>query len=606
MSTQYYTTQEQAYIPGREIRALRQWLGWRAVRKPNGKINKPPIDANTGKAGSSTNPATWSDYDLAASRSPEGMPAFVLTADDPYFAGDLDNCVNPETGEIAPWAQAIVDRIPTYWEISYSGTGLRCIGRGVIPGDRCRTGDIEVYDSGRYVVMTWRTLPGCETIRNCQAELTRWHREVFPADSARSEPQPATAPGDSPTGDDADLLERIRRSRNGPAFVALYDRGDTSGHGDDHSAADLALMNLLRYWTAADPDRMERLFTASALGQREKWRSRADYRRRTIERALPGDTWTPSQPPSSQPAGPIRHHAFDGGERAQDGDTCPAQLAAAHRRIAELEADNQRLTEANARAWERTREAEARADRLAVTRSAEMHILRNDDLPTGERLTGFALAVDLGARIANGETPTANGYAAPAARIAEMTGQSEQAVQRHMRTLTKRKAIRKRLVRTPEAVNGETGEITGARDMNFIEVPGENVIDFVSRLASYRRQDAEPDTPKPHGGIRPTCPDHPHAGTIRRWETICAECETVLEAGETHQPPAGSSPINLIPETGVASSVLSDTKLIAEAGEPSRTKMTGEPRTIRPTFGSDISGQAGDDKWTWAGSGGAT
>ena len=62
-----------------------------------------------------------------------------------------------------------------------------------------------------------------------------------------------------------------------------------SGGGvEDHSAADLALMNYLAYWTGYDPFAMERFFGMSALGQREKWRGRADYRRRTIERALLG------------------------------------------------------------------------------------------------------------------------------------------------------------------------------------------------------------------------------------------------------------------------------------------------------------------------------
>lgn len=46
-------------------------------------------------------------------------------------------------------------------------------------------------------------------------------------------------------------------------------------------------MRQLRYWTGADPDRMERLFSLSALAQREKWKNRPDYRRRhTINNAL--------------------------------------------------------------------------------------------------------------------------------------------------------------------------------------------------------------------------------------------------------------------------------------------------------------------------------
>ena len=64
----------------------------------------------------------------------------------------------------------------------------------------------------------------------------------------------------------------------------------------DHSAADLALMNHLAYWTDNDPVAMERLFGMSALGQREKWLKRFDYRRRTIERALLGCGFSKFQP----------------------------------------------------------------------------------------------------------------------------------------------------------------------------------------------------------------------------------------------------------------------------------------------------------------------
>jgi putative DNA primase/helicase len=53
----------------------------------------------------------------------------VLTEDDPYAAGDLDHCRDPQSGEIQPWAQAIVNRLQSYTEISPSGTGLRILLR---------------------------------------------------------------------------------------------------------------------------------------------------------------------------------------------------------------------------------------------------------------------------------------------------------------------------------------------------------------------------------------------------------------------------------------------------------------------------------------------
>lgn len=67
-------------------------------------------------------------------------------------------------------------------------------------------------------------------------------------------------------------------------FTALMS-GDLSGYDGDDSRADMALMTRLAWWTDRDPARMERIFGRSLLARRDKWR-RADYRRRTIERAL--------------------------------------------------------------------------------------------------------------------------------------------------------------------------------------------------------------------------------------------------------------------------------------------------------------------------------
>jgi hypothetical protein len=85
---------------------------------------------------------------------------------------------------------------------------------------------------------------------------------------------------------DEAIIEKCRGAKNAAKFADLYDAGDVNTHhnGDD-SVADLALLGILAYWTQ-DQAQLERLFSASALGQRAKWRSRADYRRRTIQRAL--------------------------------------------------------------------------------------------------------------------------------------------------------------------------------------------------------------------------------------------------------------------------------------------------------------------------------
>ena len=91
---------------------------------------------------------------------------------------------------------------------------------------------------------------------------------------------------------DDELFAKIRKSNQANLFAGLFDLGDVSAYGGDESSADLALMNILAFWTGCDESRMERLFGLSALGQREKWKSRADYRRSTIARAVDGRTET--------------------------------------------------------------------------------------------------------------------------------------------------------------------------------------------------------------------------------------------------------------------------------------------------------------------------
>jgi hypothetical protein len=38
---------------------------------------------------------------------------------------DLDTCLDPDTGDVAPWAQEIIDRLNSYSEASPSGTGVK-------------------------------------------------------------------------------------------------------------------------------------------------------------------------------------------------------------------------------------------------------------------------------------------------------------------------------------------------------------------------------------------------------------------------------------------------------------------------------------------------
>lgn len=108
---------------------------------------------------SSTNPATWTTYDVARAGARGRGLGFVLNGDG-VACIDLDHCLSG--GRLEPWASDIVDRAGrTYIEVSPSGTGLHIWGKASVGRGR-RMDGVEVYDRARYVTITarpWRNAP---------------------------------------------------------------------------------------------------------------------------------------------------------------------------------------------------------------------------------------------------------------------------------------------------------------------------------------------------------------------------------------------------------------------------------------------------------------
>jgi primase-polymerase (primpol)-like protein len=74
---------------------------------------------------------------------------FVLNESDLYTGIDLDACVNPDTGEVEPWAAQIVACFDAYTEVSPSGTGLRILTQGKKPeGSPSHCGPLATQGNG--------------------------------------------------------------------------------------------------------------------------------------------------------------------------------------------------------------------------------------------------------------------------------------------------------------------------------------------------------------------------------------------------------------------------------------------------------------------------
>jgi len=266
-----------------ELAGYRQWVTWEYDRQER----KIPINPDTWRAADTSKPDTWGTFEeaLAAAGSSE-RAGFVFSADDPYTGIDLDICI--DDGEVASWAVEIVDALDSYTEISPSGTGLKIWVRGRKPGEKCRTGNIEIYDKERFFTFTGRTFHK-GSIEDRQNELERLYNRLFP--EADNEEVNTVVLGSGFAGEDAELLDKARNANGtGMLFAQLYDQGDTSMYSYDHSDADMALCGMLAFWTGRDDERVDRLFRGSKL-MRRKWderRGTSTYGDKTIAKAIKG------------------------------------------------------------------------------------------------------------------------------------------------------------------------------------------------------------------------------------------------------------------------------------------------------------------------------
>ena len=257
-----------------ELRDLPQWVAWKfAQRDGNAKPTKVPINAETGKAASSTDPATWTSFEkaLVAYQSGHGDGiGFVFSTDDPYTGIDLDSCYD-EVGHMADWAENIVARLDSYTELSPSGRGLHIIIRGTLPGKGRRKGPMEMYSEGRYFTMTGASVDGeSAVIAERNDTLQAVYHEIF-AEGDRKLPSRQAQITRSNSESDDDLIKKAIGAKNGAKFQLLW-QGDASGY-ESQSEADLALCNHLHYWTSGDTWRMDQLFRQSGL-MRAKWDER--------------------------------------------------------------------------------------------------------------------------------------------------------------------------------------------------------------------------------------------------------------------------------------------------------------------------------------------
>lgn len=256
-----------------------------------GKSTKVPYTV-TGMRASVSRVDDFSTYEearAALERRPDKFSGLGIGMFDDLVGIDIDHCIGPD-GQLTPLAVEVIDRIGSYAERSPSNTGVHilCRAPGLVYGPEylAKNSDIglEIYVAGqtsRYLTFTGERLNGLDVAADCGAAVLelaeKYMRRSEKADTPTARTVDFTDYEDETTAalNDAEVLARIQNAGNADKFGRLY-RGEWQGSYGSQSEADLALADILVFYTQANAAQCERLFRKSSL-MREKFDRPGSY-----------------------------------------------------------------------------------------------------------------------------------------------------------------------------------------------------------------------------------------------------------------------------------------------------------------------------------------
>jgi hypothetical protein len=290
-----------------ELKQGKAWVLWNAEKRgQSSKTTKVPYQANMRKA-SSTDESTWECLDniLPVHEKFSGIGRVITKG---FLGVDIDGCVEDSYGNLAPWAEEIMNVLPkTYTEISPSGLGVKlwfffadefpstCKNKR---GGFGNNGAIECYPSnGRYFTLTgisWyedEVVP-IATLSTPQllafASKAQLEREVLSTGKTdRVELLPRSFDYDQ-------RMKAMFNSRNGAVIMSLHRNQTPANDNQGQSGNDMAYLNHLAFWLDCDKSLMDRTFRESARF-RDKWDEKhrgdgATYGEMSLDRAISGCT----------------------------------------------------------------------------------------------------------------------------------------------------------------------------------------------------------------------------------------------------------------------------------------------------------------------------
>lgn len=259
-----------------ELKELNRWVLYRLYwDEKRGKYDKKPFNARTGGFAQSNNPHTWCDYETAI-KVVDLYDGLGFMLGDGIFGVDIDGVKLND-----PVVKEVLVTLNSYAEISPSGKGIHVICLGSKPQGACRKGNFECYDKGRFFTITGKQIGNYSTLRNCTESIKPLHTKYL----ARQEKTFLTTPSSLGGGESLSDSEVIEKASRNEKFNQLYHYGSSSG---DASKDDMALINMLIFWTGGNAAQIDRLYRNSSL-MRKKWdrkQSGSSYGQITINKCL--------------------------------------------------------------------------------------------------------------------------------------------------------------------------------------------------------------------------------------------------------------------------------------------------------------------------------
>jgi len=276
-----------------DLKDFPQWVVWKATKKRGkNEYTKIPYNAINQEKASSTNPETWTTFNLAKEayeKNPgkwDGV-GLVLTQEDDIVCIDLDNLnINDVPSDYHNLTNL------AWTEISTSGTGLHLWMKGKKPTSmRSRKNNIECYDSKRFIAVTGHIYEGSfkeNKLLESQKIIDMINKKYFETDKKTQKKSPNTkraekvgSQGSTVALSDSEVVEKLAQHK--PKSFKVY-QGDFSDYFS-HSEAVMALMNDLAFFTGKDPVQMASIFNSSSAVYDDP-KDNARKLNYTIERAI--------------------------------------------------------------------------------------------------------------------------------------------------------------------------------------------------------------------------------------------------------------------------------------------------------------------------------